>query len=51
MGQCTCTHLLKLSLALFVGQQCDGAHQVAHQHKVALHLDIEGDDVVEVAAL
>ena len=46
-----CTHLLKLSLSLLIGQQRDGAHQVAHQHKVTLHLHIQGDDVVEVAAL
>ena len=46
-----CTHLLKLSLSLLVGQQRDGAHQVANQHKVTFHLHVQGDDVVEVAAL
>ena len=44
-------HLVKVSLHGLVLERRDGAHEVAHQHEVALGLEVQRHHVVEVATL
>lgn len=45
------SHLFKVALHRFVGQQQDGPHQVSHQDEISFGFQVEGHDVVVVVAL
>lgn len=44
-------HLFKVALHGFVCQQQDGPHQISHQDEIPFGLQVQGHDVVIVAAL